>query len=301
VEPGIELAHFSDGSGTPVLVVHGGPGMPFTGSVDGLHKLSDRYRFEYYAQRGCGASTRPIERFSSSNMVENMQLLENKLGLGTQIADIERIRQILGQEKLILVGHSFGGFLAALYAAEFPEHVQALVLIAPAEMLVMPQKNGGLYESVRPFLPETMRPAYDEYLKRYFDFGKLFTLSDAEIVALNQEFVPYYMAAMQAKGFKVPEENNPPAGVEGGWMVWGMYMSMGQQHDYRAALRQITAPTLVLHGKLDLQSEAASREYVDLIPKAQFMVLDQSSHFPFTEQPEVFADQVGKFLDGVKP
>ncbi len=56
-----------------------------------------------------------------------MQTLEQTLGISAQVADIERIRRILGEEKLIMVGHSFGGFLASLYAAEFPEHVARMV------------------------------------------------------------------------------------------------------------------------------------------------------------------------------
>jgi len=46
-------------------------------------------------------------------MYENMQTLCRKLGLAEQVADIERIRRILGREKLILMGHSFGADLAA--------------------------------------------------------------------------------------------------------------------------------------------------------------------------------------------
>ena len=41
-------------------------------------------------------------------------------------ATIERIRRILGRDRLTLVGHSFGAFLAAMYAAEFPDRVEAL-------------------------------------------------------------------------------------------------------------------------------------------------------------------------------
>ena len=133
----IRLYHFADGTGTNVLVVHGGPGYPFARPLAGLKSLTANYRFHYYDQRGCGKSSRPIDRFTSSDYYGNMQSLDRTLGIGAQIADIERIRQILGDERIILIGHSFGGFLASLYAAEFPEHVQALILVAPAEMLVM--------------------------------------------------------------------------------------------------------------------------------------------------------------------
>jgi proline iminopeptidase len=73
-----------------------------------------RWNVIHYDQRGCGRSTRPIDRFSSPSFFDH----------------IERIRTILGGDKLVLIGHSFGGFLASPYAAEFPQHVKALVLVA---------------------------------------------------------------------------------------------------------------------------------------------------------------------------
>ena len=200
VEADIQLHHYATGSGTNVLVVHGGPGAPFAAPIAALAPLTGRFAFHYYDQRGCGTSTRPIDRFTSTNYYENMQAADKILGLGAQIADIERARRILGDDRIILVGHSFGGFLAALYAAEFPEHVRALVLIAPAEMLVMPPASGGLFEQVRPLLPDEMKTEYDAYLKRYLDFGSIFAKSDADLVALNAQFARYYTVAARRKG-----------------------------------------------------------------------------------------------------
>ena len=85
-------------------------------------------------------------------------------------------------------------------------------------------------------------------------------------------------------------------GEPGGWMTWGMYVSMGQRHDYRQALKKVTAPVLVIHGADDLQSEAASRLYSDTFPNAQFAVIKNSSHFSFQQQPAEFAKLVTDFL-----
>src|SRR5512145_2478257 len=146
VDPEVRLYHFSQGEGRNVLVVHGGPGVPFHAPLSALEPLAGEYRFQYYDQRGCGNSIRPIDTFASQNTYENMTTLNEVLGLGTQLADIERIRQLLGDEKLILIGHSWGGFLASMYAAEFPEHVEALILVSPADTLLMPQKEGDLFD-----------------------------------------------------------------------------------------------------------------------------------------------------------
>ncbi len=289
VENAIQLHHFSEGGGRHVLILHGGPGYPYTESWPGLAPLTGGYQFHYYDQRGCGASTRPIDTFSSASVYQNMTALDETLGIGAQLADIERIRQILGDDQLILIGHSFGGFLASLYAAEFPEHVEALILIAPADVLVMPQRDGGLYEVVRERLPADMQDEYAAFLDDYLDFKNLFSKSEADLVALNQRFARYYQAAIEAP---IAEGGEP-----GGWMAFAMFLSMGKRHDYRDSLRDVTAPVLVIHGSDDLQTEDASRSYVDAFPNARFHVIQDATHFAFVEQPAEFAAAVGQFLD----
>ena len=289
MEPDIQLHHFSEGRGRYVLILHGGPGYPYTEPWLGLAPLTNGYQFYYYDQRGCGASTRPIDTFSSANFNQNMTALDKTLGIGAQLADIERIRRILGDDQLILIGHSFGGFLASLYAAEFPERVEALILIAPADVLVMPQRDGGLYEVVRQRLPADMQHEYAAFLDDYLDFKNLFSKSEADLVALNQRFAGYYAAAIDAP---IAEGGEP-----GGWMAFAMFLSMGKRHDYRDSLQDVTAPVLVIHGSDDLQTEDASRSYVDAFSNARFHVIRDATHFPFVEQPAEFAAAVGQFLD----
>ncbi|MBM3125789.1 MAG: alpha/beta hydrolase [Chloroflexi bacterium] len=297
VQSNIEINHFAVGEGRNVLVIHGGPGMPFLEPMSGLEPLTREYRFHYYDQRGCGESTRPVDRFESTNTYQNMLELDRTLGLGAQIADIERIRQILGDDKLILVGHSWGGFLASLYAAEFPEHVDALILISPANTLVMPQPDADsdLFASVRVKLPSDQQAEFDAFMKEYMNFNTLFQKSDAELVAMNEKFGEYYVQAVDVENTPMPKQGKP-----GGWMTWGMYISMGQRHDYRNALKSLTAPVLVIHGADDLQSEAASYQYVDALPNAEFAVIENAGHFSFEQQPDEFATVVSQFLTGLK-
>lgn len=292
VEQDIQLYHFSRGEGRNVLIVHGGPGYPYSEPWVGLGPLTDDHKFHYYDQRGCGQSTRPIDRFSSSNYYENSTTLDQTLGIGAQVADIERIRQILGEDKLIIIGHSFGGFLASLYAAEFPERVEALILIAPADVLVMPQTDEGLFGQVRKRLPEEMREEYAAYLEEYLDFKNIFSKSEADLVALNEAFGQYYETVFETS---IPEQ-----GKSGGWMVWAMYISMGTRHDYRDALEDVKAPVLVIHGADDLQTEEVSRTYVDAFPNARFHVMGDAAHFSFHEQPEEFSAVVGEFLSELR-
>jgi len=86
--------------------------------------------------------------------------------------------------------------------------------------------------------------------------------------------------------------------MPGGWIVWAVYISMGQRHDYRPALREVHVPVLVIHGGEDIQSEAATRLYVDAFPNAEFAVIENASHSSFEDQPDQFASIVKSFLEG---
>jgi proline iminopeptidase len=224
-----------------------------------------------------------------------MTTLETKLGIQAQLEDIERIRQILGEDKLILVGHSFGGLLAALYTAEYPEKVRALILIAPADLLKMPGEHGDLFWTVRKDLPKTMQPEFDAWQKQYFDFGGIFNRSESELQALNQQFSKFYGEAVKAKGLTMPDLPSAP-GLIGGWATHAQYFSLGKKHDYRAAMDVVKIPVLVIHGANDLQSEAASKDFAAVFPNAHFLSLAETGHFPFVQKPEAFATAVRRFL-----
>src|SRR5574341_194723 len=121
VTDGVRLYTFSDGDGEPVLVVHGGPGLPPAGPWRVGAALGDRFRLVYYQQRGCGRSSRPIAKLPGESTWRDMKALHERLGFPAQVADIERIRRLLGRDRIVLLGHSFGALIAGLYAAEFPE------------------------------------------------------------------------------------------------------------------------------------------------------------------------------------
>jgi proline iminopeptidase len=294
MEPGIELNYFTQGSGRPVLVVHGGPGMPFTEPIAALDALGDRFTFYYYDQRGCGQSTRPIDAFTSRNYMENVTQLDTKLGMAAQLADIERIRLLLGEDKLILIGHSFGGLLASLYAAEFPEHVEALVLISPAEMIKMPPPEGGLYESVKPYLPQEMQDSYQAYIKDYLNFGKLFQYNEEQLQQRTLTFSSYYQTAMQNKGLSIPASNNSTK--VGGWMPFALYFGIGMRNDFTPALKAVTAPVLILHGEDDFQTINVSKLYGDAFPNSRVESIAKAGHFSFSDQPEKFVQLLSAFL-----
>ena len=99
--------------GVPVVFVHGGPGA----GCEAYHRCffdPERYRIILFDQRGCGRS-RPhaaLEGNTTQSLVE----------------DMERIREILGVEKWVVFGGSWGSTLGLVYAQTHPERVSGLIL-----------------------------------------------------------------------------------------------------------------------------------------------------------------------------
>lgn len=109
----VYLEQCGNPDGIPILVFHGGPG-------GGISPLMRRYfdpegfRVVLFDQRGCGRS-RPTAEVAHNTTWD-------------LISDAENIRQLLGLEKLVLFGGSWGATLSLIYAITYPEHVRHLIL-----------------------------------------------------------------------------------------------------------------------------------------------------------------------------
>lgn len=294
VTPDVKLKTFSTGEGRNILFIHGGPGIPTMASAPGFDLLSDEYRINYYDQRGVGRSTRPFDRFPAENSTwTNIQLLESTLGISQQLADIERIRQLLGDDQMILIGHSYGALLASLYAAEFPDHIEKLVLLNPADLLVFPSGNKDMFATIRERLPDRDRKAYDKWQRRYLDLGQIFKEDEASLQKLDTDFLPYFI---KATGDTIQDAPPVPQELFGSWHTRAQFFGLGKRHDWSSNLVPITADTLIIHGGKDFQPLAVSQTYAEAIPNAKLEEIPNAAHFPHFNNPEELAEQLRPFL-----
>jgi len=102
-------------SGVPAVVLHGGPG---GSSTEMSRRWFDprHYRIIAFDQRGCGRSTPHASTVSNTT--------------GHLLADLEALRIVLGVDRWILMGRSWGAALAIAYAEQRPEHVGAMIVSA---------------------------------------------------------------------------------------------------------------------------------------------------------------------------
>lgn len=98
---------------TPVVVVHGGPGLSFGYLLPQMSAIEKFCYAVFYDQRGTGRSTstdawqqHPFETYTN---------------------DLEETRKALNSEKIILLAHSFGGVFASSYAIAYPNCVEKII------------------------------------------------------------------------------------------------------------------------------------------------------------------------------
>jgi pimeloyl-ACP methyl ester carboxylesterase len=114
------LAYEDCGKGRTVLIHPGGPGLDarymlgFARTVAGLG-----YRAVLFEPRGTGRSRPAIGD-------------GGQLTVAGSVADLEALRKAVGIDRVILVGHSFGGVVVQAYASAHPDHIARLVLLDSA-------------------------------------------------------------------------------------------------------------------------------------------------------------------------
>ncbi len=119
-----------EGQGTPLVLLHGGPGATHHGFHPCFSRAASFARVIYYDQRGCGLSDfEPGKGYSLDQAVD----------------DLDRLRKALGVDQWVVLGHSYGGLLAQCYAMKYPENVKGLVLVCASTGLhgqSMPSRQG---------------------------------------------------------------------------------------------------------------------------------------------------------------
>ncbi len=111
---GAEIFCRVEGKGSPLIVIHGGPGLSLDCLLPQMSELAKSHLVIFYDQRGCGHSRGEIN--------------SETINLEMFVSDLEAIRKVFDLEKVSILGHSWGAFLALQYAFVHPERVQKLVL-----------------------------------------------------------------------------------------------------------------------------------------------------------------------------
>jgi proline iminopeptidase len=274
---GTSLFYHSIGKGDPVIVIHGGPVLDQSYMIDHFRELAKTHRLIFYDQRACGKSTADVD--TSSMTMKNL------------IDDIDQLRQKLGLEQVHIFGHSWGGMLAAKYAIEYPLKVKSLVLCD-----AMPP-SFRLWNEEEEIIA-TRTSSYDSLLEEQIKSQQGFKNQEVRWVdslmkvSFKSQFVDTTKIALMK--IKLPQYYFKRSKI---------FEHIGPElfaFDITLQLEKITAPTLIIYGDQEPATEISAPIYKSGIANSQLVVISNSGHFPFIEQPKQFNLTVVSFWKGVR-
>lgn len=261
------------GTGDPIVVVHGGPGLDHAYLQPGLDALATRNTLVYYDQRGTGRSVAALDT--------------SGIHLDAFVGDIEALRETLGYDRITVLAHSFGALIGIEYAARYPESVRALILMTPVE----PGSRHAADQAARQAAARTLE-----------DSTELATLTESEgfsardPATVSQVFRVLFRQSLRDRA-RIAELDLDlvEATADNGSDVARLLGESLGELDWWDRLSDIETPTLVLHGRYDLIPPAVSQDLARTFPRGRLVVLD-SGHFPYLEDPDGLLSAVSSFL-----
>jgi len=243
------------GQGEPVVFLHGAAGLQWDPFLDGLAE-----RFSVYAPEHPGTTLGDPDGIRALDDLWDLVLYYDELF------------DALGLDAPAVVGHSFGGMVAAEIAATLRGRVSKLVLISAL----------GLWRD-------------DEPIRNF-------------MVMTPEELVPYVVAdpngPVAATLLAAPDlesEAGQTAVIQSTWSLacTGKFIWPIPDRGLRKRLHRITAPTLILWGHQDrLVKTVYADEFAGAIKGSRVEVLEGAGHLPHVEQPERTLAAVTEFLGG---
>jgi non-heme chloroperoxidase len=249
----IHYTESGDARGTPVVFVHGWPDSWFSFSRV-LPLLPAMLRLIAFDQRGFGDSDHPDSGYTIPGFA----------------SDLVGLLDALEIDRAVLIGHSYGTFVARRAAIAAPERVVALGLIGTGSSTKITGAD-DLQAAVRE-LPDPI----PESFAREFQTGTLYRPVPAE-----------FFDRIIRESLKIPPR------------LWPVMVYCLLAYDDTHELGRIRAPTQLLWGDHDaLFTRAQQDDFLAALPAARLKVYEETGHCPNWERPEWVAADITNLVAG---
>ena len=267
-----------NGPGVPLLAMHGGPGGTSC-RFEVLAPLANERPVIFYDQLGSGRSEHPTDT-SLWNFPRFVQ-------------EVDAVRRALKLDAVHLLGHSWGGSLAAEYMiATKPTGVQSVIFSSP---LISTPRWIADADSLREQLPEAIQHVLDEN-------EKAGTLDSPAYQAATDSFYARHVRRLPTPTIARCE------GVASNDTIyrqmWGPteFLSNGSLKSWTrsADMGEITAPSLFIAGEFDEARPTTLEEFRKTMRDARLVVIPGAAHAAMREKPADYIAAVRAFLAEVE-
>lgn len=256
------------------MFMHGGLGADHSYFPHAFNQLGDDYELIYYDHRGNGRS-RPVDLTGATH--------------ATWAEDADALRQHLGHDKMVLIGHSYGGFLAQEYALRFADNLDGLILLCTAPALDYPEvleANAEAKAKSQAELDAVDAAFSDEPIK-----------DDAQYEAMMGNLESLYFHNYEAFKDQAHEMMKDMQFSAAAWNHVSEHCL--PDFDMVPHLSKVNTPTLIVSGAHDWVTPVAEggQRIHDQLPNSELVVFEQSGHYPFIEENERFFNILRDWLN----
>lgn len=269
-------ARTGEGPGLPLLVLHGGPGGGHD-YLEPLTVLADEREVILYDQLGCGRSDAPDD--------------DGLWEIGRFADEVDEVRATLGLDRLHVLGHSWGGWLALEWVTRgaTPSGLASLTLASTSASMAQFVRNALACKAQLPAdvleVMERFEANGDYHAPEYEEVSALFY--QRHVCRLPEWPDALLRTIANLDGNRSYEYMQGP----NEFVVTGTL----RDWDRSADLGRIDVPTLVTTGRFDEMGDSGETLRRS-IPGARLAVFEESSHTPHLEEPEAYEGALREFL-----
>jgi proline-specific peptidase len=271
---GINLFIREFGNGDTIIVLHGGWGVEHSYLLDAFSNIADKYHFVFYDQRGSLRS--PCS--------------DTLISVAKHIDDVEQIRKELSIEKVVLIGHSMGGFLGMSYLEKYPENVRGLILIAsPAAKSSVYDLTEGITKSAlkrweRQEVLDTLSANGLELNNKNLTSKQRGLWHRITFSAINMHYIRNWR---KMKGcFYFNQMANQMAGL-----------TMPEVWDFTKIIEKVDIPITIICGNDDYLPLSWQKEWISSVPNMELKIIENAGHMVWIDQAEVFKTYILSALE----
>lgn len=252
-----------------MLVLYGGPGL--SDYTEGLVPLlGSACSLVRYTQRGVKPS-----------------VADGPFTVDQHVEDAARVLDAMDAGRVWVLGHSWGGYLAMQLALAQRHRLAGLVLVSTLGGV----GDGGAAE-IGPALFARTPPEVAEQVEQVEQRAERGEASDHEVIEAHTLLWPAYFADPALASELPPIEMSTRCFAETSESIESQQATGALER----ALPGLAMPVVLVHGRQDPIPISAAAATAALIPGARLEPIDDCGHFPWLEQPGVFARLVAEFV-----